>query len=603
MSDATASKPPFRRNTPVAEQHLQLVVAAIQRTPLPLLLMDVFAAALIWHAGWPLVALLWGLAYAALHLLRWTWVRHWRAVPPANAPLALQRLGRVFVALGGMLGLMVVLVFASPVDELHYAATALCVGISAGAVVATAWSPRVFAFWGLLVGSALIGGWLIQGGWLGMGLAGLTLALFWVLFAQSRDQQQALRRLVLLAEDNASLAASLRAERDRAESASQSKTRFFAAASHDLRQPLHALGINAYALAMLARQQGDAKVLRLAEAIDRALRQSNSLLDGLLDVSRLDAGAVQPAFTAVDAAGLLDGVRHEFAPLAAQRGLSLSVELPATPLPSLHTDPDLLRRVLHNLVGNGLKFSRSGGVRLVAEAAAPGQVRLRVIDTGCGIAADQQQRVFEEFYQVANAARDRDQGLGLGLAIVRRIAALLAISLQLDSVPGQGTEVRLTLQARAAPVPAPVVPAEPVAALQQTVLVIDDEADIREAMVALIETLGGSAQAAASGDDALRLLDAGFAPDLLIADHRLREHDGLHAVAQVLARTGPRPVVLVTGDTAPQTLQRLRDSGWPVVHKPVDGASLARAIRQAASQAPPQPVPQAPPPPVPPPQR
>ena len=582
---AAAPEPPRRTSTSISQQHLQLVVAAIQRTPLPLLLMDVFAAALIWHAGWRGVALFWGLAYAALHLTRWSWVRAWRVDPPANTDRALRRLARMFVALGALLAMMVVLVFAGPVTELYYAATALCVGISAGAVVATAWSPRVFGIWGVLVGSALVGGWLWQGGWLGLGLAGLTLALFWVLFAQSRDQQQALRRLVSLAEDNAILAISLRAERDRAESASQSKTRFFAAASHDLRQPLHALGINAYALAIVAKKQGDAKVLRLAEAIDRALRQSTGLLDGLLDVSRLDAGAVQPSLATIDVGGLLDGVHHEFAPLAAQRGLSLTVALPSTPLPSLHTDPDLLRRVLHNLVGNGLKFTTSGGVQLVAEAAGPGRVRLRVIDSGCGIAADEQQRVFEEFYQVANAARDRDQGLGLGLAIVRRIAALLDIGLQLDSVPGQGTSISLTVPALAAPSVnrEPMPRAEDAPALTQAVLVIDDEADIREAMVTLIETLGGSARAAADGSEALALLNDGFAPDLIVADHRLREHDGLHAVAQVTARIGPRPVVLVTGDTAPQTLQRLRDSGWPVVHKPVDGASLALAIRQATA--------------------
>ena len=564
------------------------MVAAIQRTPLPLLVMDVFAAALIWRAGWHGGALLWGLTYAALHLTRWSWVRSWRLNPPANADHALQQLARIFVALGGMLALMVLLVFASPVTELHYVATALCVGISAGAVVATAWSPQVFAVWGLLVGGSLVGGWLWQGGWLGLGLAGLTLALFWVLFAQSRDQQQALQRLVSLAEDNASLAISLRAERDRAESASQSKTRFFAAASHDLRQPLHALGINAYALAMLAKKQGDAKVLRLAEAIDRALRQSTGLLDGLLDVSRLDAGAVQPSLATIDVAGLLDGVHHEFAPLAVQRGLSLIVVLPATPLPALHTDPDLLRRVLHNLVGNGLKFTGAGGVRMVAEAGVPGQVRLSVIDSGCGIAADEQQRVFEEFYQVANAARDRDQGLGLGLAIVRRIAALLDIGLALESTPGLGTCIRLTVPALPAPatIREPTPRAEDAPTLTQAVLVIDDEADIREAMVTLIETLGGSARAAADGDEALALLDAGFVPDLIVADHRLRVHDGLHAVAQVSARIGPRPVVLVTGDTAPQTLQRLRDSGWPVVHKPVDGASLALAIRQATATTP-----------------
>ena len=571
----------------IAQQQLDLVVAAIQRTPLPLLLMNLFAAALVWRAGWRWGAVLWGLAYGTLHALRWVWVRAWRNTPPADAGRALDQLARLFTALGALLALMVVLVFTSPVAELHFVATALCVGISAGAVVATAWSPRVFAVWGVMVGGALVGGWLWHASALGLGLAGLTVALFWVLFAQSRDQSQALQRLVTLAEDNAQLAASLREERDRAQAASQSKTRFFAAASHDLRQPLHALSINAYALSVLAQRQGDAKVLRLADAIERALRQSTGLLDGLLDVSRLDAGAVQPEFTQIDTAGLLEGVRHEFAPLAAQRGLSLLTELPPSPLPPLRSDPDLLRRVLHNLVANGLKFTREGAVRMQAHADGAGHVLVTVQDSGCGIAPDQQERVFEEFYQVANASRDRSQGLGLGLAIVRRIAALLDIGLSLTSTPGTGTRISLRVPASASvPAATPAAPAidhDP-APLTLAVLVIDDEAEIRDAVVALIEALGGSAAGAESQDQAVALVQAGFDPDLIVADHRLREHDGLQAVAAITNLIGPRPVVIVTGDTAPDTLARLHASGAPVVHKPVDGASLAAAMRDAVGQ-------------------
>jgi len=585
MTIATTPDPLAER---VDRQQLQLVVAAVRRTPVPLLLMNLFAAWLVWQAGWQGIAVAWFLAYCLLHALRWSWVQRWYDEPPADARRALRRLSAMFVVLGALLAAMAVLVFASDSQELHYTATALCVGVSAGAVVVSAWTPRVFAAWGLLVGGALVGGWLRQGNPLGLGLAVLVVALFWVLFAQSRDQQQALVRLVTLAADNERLVASLRGERDRAEAASQSKTRFFAAASHDLRQPLHALSINAYALALLARRQGDAKILQLSDSIDRALRQSTGLLDGLLDVSRLDAGAVQPEIRDVDVAALLDGVRGEFAPLAAQRGLMLSLELPPQGRLALRTDPDLLRRVLHNLIGNALKFTRDGGVRIIAAADGPAHVLLAVVDTGCGIAHDEQERVFEEFYQVANPSRDRSQGLGLGLAIVRRVASLLDIAVRLDSSPGRGTRVELRVPASAA-LPAPAAAGGDVTQppLGLKVLVIDDEAEVRESMLALVAALRGEGRAAEGRDDAVALVRAGFMPDVIVADHRLRDHSGLEAVAAVAAVIGPRPVVVVTGDTAPQTLAQVQASGWRVVHKPVDGATLAQALRDAAAQVPP----------------
>jgi signal transduction histidine kinase len=583
MKLSTPASPPPSLAERIDRQQLELVVAAVRRTPVALLLMNLFAAWLVWRAGWPRLAVAWFLVYCLMHALRWSWVRRWHDHPPADPRQALRRLSLIFVVLGAMLALMALLVFASDVAALHYTATALCVGVSAGAVVVSAWTPRVFAAWGLMVGGALVAGWIWHGQALGLGLAVLVVALFWVLFSQSRDQQQALEQLVRLAAENERLVASLRGERDRAEAASQSKTRFFAAASHDLRQPLHALSINAYALAVLARRHGDAKILQLSDSIDRALRQSTSLLDGLLDVSRLDAGAVQPEIRDVDAASLLEGVRHEFAPLAAQRGLTLALELPPQPRLALRTDPDLLLRVLNNLIGNALKFTREGGVRISAAPDGASHVRLAVVDTGCGIAQDEQERVFEEFYQVANPSRDRSQGLGLGLAIVRRVASLLDIDVRLDSAPGRGTRVELRVPAAAAPL-APAAAADdapPLPGLK--VLVIDDEPEVRASMLALVGALQGEGRAAEGRDDAVALVNSGFAPDVIVVDHRLRDQSGLDAVAAVRAAIGPRPVVVVTGDTAPQTLAQVQGSGYRVVHKPVDGASLARALRDAAA--------------------
>ena len=580
------SPTPSKLDERVQRQQLDLVVAAVRRSPVSLLLMNLFAAWLVWRAGWPRLAIGWFVGYGLLHAARWTWVRRWRRSPPVDAGAALRLLAAMFIALGVMLALALALVFAGDQDELDYVATALGVGVSAGAAVVSAWTPRVFALWGLAVGGVLAGGWLARGDTLGLGLAALVLALFWVLFAQSREQQRALVRLVTLAAENERLAASLRDERDRAEAASESKTRFFAAASHDLRQPLHALSLNAYTLSVLARRQGEAKIVQLCDGIDRALRQSIGLLDGLLDVSRLDAGAVHPELRDIDVGALLDGLRLEFAPLAAQRGLALAFEPPSPRRLTLRTDPDLLHRVLINLIGNSLKFTHEGEVRVCAAADGAGRVRLAVIDTGCGIAHDEQQRVFEEFYQVTNPSRDRSQGLGLGLAIVRRIAALLDIAVRLESSPGQGTRIELRIPAvtAAAPAAAPAAAAADAPALALKVLVIDDEVEVRASVLALVGALQGDARAAAGRDDAVEVVRAGFDPDVIVADHRLRDHSGLDAVAAIEALVGPRPVIVVTGDTAPRTLAQLQAGGWRVVHKPVDGAALAQALREAAAR-------------------
>jgi signal transduction histidine kinase len=485
--------------------------------------------------------------------------------------------------------LLVLLVFDSPLATEHHLVTTLCAGVAVFAVVATGWRPRLFALWCAPLGAALVLGWARQSHALGVGMALMSVSLLVILWSQVRDQNRALHRMVALALDNERLAASLRIERDRAQAASESKTRFFAAASHDLRQPLHALGINAFALGMLARQQGEPRIVNLSDSIERALNQSTGLLDGLLDVSRLDAGAVQPQWRDIDLVPLLSTLGQEFAPLAQRGGLQLVVQLPPTPL-VVRSDPDLLRRVLTNLLGNALKFTRQGQVLLQARALDARQALLVVQDTGIGISPTDQGRVFDEFYQADNPSRDRSQGLGLGLSIVHRIVALLGIGLQLQSQTGEGTrfELRLPLgqPQQAMPVVAPAPATAPVAApnipLNLRVLVIDDEPDIRESMRSLLQQLGCQAATAEDQASALDMVRGGFEPQAIVADHRLRHGTGLAVLAALQAELGPVPSLVITGDTAPDTLQAVLGSGFRVLHKPVDGATLAAALHEVA---------------------
>ena len=338
-------------------------------------------------------------------------------------------------------------------------------------------------------------------------------------------------------DENETLAEAITHERDRAQAASESKTRFFAAASHDLRQPLHALSINATTLDLLARRSTDSVLKELSEGIGSALRQSRGLLDGLLDISRLDAQAVQTRIVANDVAAMLRAVRQEYAALAARRGLALEVAA-ADDLPSVLTDSDQFMRILGNLVDNAIKFTLEGRVLLSAQLEGADRVLVRVTDTGPGIATDDRERVFEEFYQVGNPSRDRSKGLGLGLAIVRRTAALLDIELTLESEPGRGTTFDLRLPcATTQPLGEAPAAGDIHSGPALSVLLVDDEPEVLAAMCTYLRQIGWSARGVANGEQAQRAVNDGFRADVLAVDYRLRDETGVQVIERLRGRT------------------------------------------------------------------
>jgi signal transduction histidine kinase/CheY-like chemotaxis protein len=440
---------------------------------------------------------------------------------------------------------------------------------------------------------ALIAGWVWHGELLGWLSSGFLVASFPLGVVVMRAQRQSTETLVRVLDDNDNLSAALalerdraHAERDRAETASESKTRFFAAASHDLRQPLHALSINATTLDLVARRSGNPLLSEVSKGISSALRQSSALLDGLLDISRLDAHAIKLNLAPRDLGAVLAAVREEYAALAAQRGLSFTVDTGAADgieSPWVMTDGDQLLRILGNLVANAVKFTVHGGVTLTAARIDRDCVLVCVTDTGPGIAANEHEKVFEEFYQVNNTARDRAQGLGLGLAIVRRTAALLQVPLRLTSKPGHGTRFELILPAAAAlPVEAPTVDTGNTRPL--SVLLVDDELEVRTSLCTFLQEIGWTAQGVSTGAEAEDTLANGFLADVLVIDFRLRNETGL----DVIERLGRHqlPVVVVTGDTAPDRLRVFSGIAASVLHKPIDGEKLARALTLAVEGKP-----------------
>jgi signal transduction histidine kinase/CheY-like chemotaxis protein len=371
--------------------------------------------------------------------------------------------------------------------------------------------------------------------------------------------------------------------------ASEEKTRFFAAASHDLRQPLHAIALFGAVLDKeLQGQPSHAHAQRLMGAV----RSLGTSLDTMLDVSRLDAGVIEPELQDIPLNAVLQALHPSFASRAEERKQQL--RLRATPV-WVRTDAHLLQRLLGNLIENAIKYTPTGGGVLVVARARGAQVWIDVIDTGIGISPEHADRVFDEFYQVDNPGRDRTRGLGMGLSIVRRLSLLLDHPVSLRSHPGRGSRFRVTVP-RVAPRPAsPVRPpdAEQTHQLPQRVLLVDDETDITDALGAFLEVWGVASRVARDEASAALALSAarhnGRPFDAMLCDFRLADGaDGLDAALRLRERFAPGlPLLLITGETAPERLQRVRDSGVPVLFKPVDPDRLLQALTGlATSRAP-----------------
>ncbi len=269
----------------------------------------------------------------------------------------------------------------------------------------------------------------------------------------------------------------------------------------------------------------------------------------------------------------------DFQPLAQRKGLQWLVQAPGDA--RVKTDPLLIERLLRNLIDNAVKYTDTGSVRLTVRPSE-GQWLVEVADTGRGIAEQEQDRVFEEFYQLDNPEHDRAKGLGLGLSIVQRLAQLLRMKLTMQSALGQGTTMSFSLPMLKEVPAVPVAHAEADQTLVgMTVLVIDDEEDVRRGMATLIAALGGRALLASGEQQALRAIEDGR-PDIVVADFRLVDgDDGLHTIARLRERVPGLRALLVSGDTTPERLRQARDARIRLLHKPVDTAALLRELRRA----------------------
>ncbi len=420
------------------------------------------------------------------------------------------------------------------------------------------------------------------------GLAGLILGLLasavaWLLAAWLRHRW---RRHTLHALDQSERVRQLQSERDAALRNDSDKSRFLAIASHDLRQPVHALGLFAATLHKRLRQSPEESLARnLMRSVDALERSFNAMLD----ISRLDGGAVSPRPQTFPLRDVFRRLHMQYGGQAELAGLALRFS-PGGKL--VTSDPQMLERILGNLVQNAIRYTTQGGVVVVARQTQT-HLNIEVWDTGCGIARADLPRVFDEFYQIGRGERDRSQGLGMGLAIVKRLVVLLGHRLEVASTAGRGTLFRLGVPLNTfaslagmdeATAAADTQPMASEVGVAQMVLVVDDEEPIREGLRLLLQEWGYqvlTASDAAQAESAVAALEGRV--DLILSDLHLGHGPGGQDVVANVRRLCGRdvPAILVTGDTAGQALRDVATGADPVLFKPVQPRHLLEALRNA----------------------
>ncbi|MAX53051.1 MAG: hypothetical protein CMH22_13825 [Methylophaga sp.] len=377
--------------------------------------------------------------------------------------------------------------------------------------------------------------------------------------------------------ENTELLHQLTISKEKAEQANARKTRFLASASHDLRQPVHALNLFTDALSQEPLTDKSNKLLSFMRESVEALSQ---LLSSLLDISKLDAGIVTPKLTSVDMSDLLNRLYRNFLPLAEKKKLDLRLRCHSAPF--VMSDPVLLENILRNLIDNAIKYTSEGGILVSCRSRKNHELWLEVIDTGDGISPVNQEFIFEEFYQINNMQRDRRQGLGLGLAIVKRQALLLGHQLNVKSRQGKGSVFRLCIeQNNHNNVYSLVEEKEGKPLLTQKnahILVVDDDPLVLEGTKTILENWHYSVSTASGLEQALKII-AATKIDIIISDFSLEGTDGITAIEALRKKSGNDiPALLITGDTAPARIKAAKDSGMALLHKPVNVAKLRTAL-------------------------
>jgi signal transduction histidine kinase len=373
----------------------------------------------------------------------------------------------------------------------------------------------------------------------------------------------------------------LEVARAKADAANRDKTRFFAAASHDLLQPLNAARLYT---ATLVERAGGTGLDELAHSIEASLTAVEEIMSALLDISRIDAGALKPAAVPFQIRDLIKKIEVEFAPMAMKKEISLRL---VDTCVAVQGDRSLVGRIIQNLVSNAIKYTRPGGRVTVGVRRRGTRIRFDVIDTGIGFNKDQHALIFAEFSRLEHGAR-MAQGLGLGLSIVKRLVAALGLTMELESKEGRGSRFSLYLpyhrSVKVAPEEEVREPASNLSGLR--ILCVDNERAILDAMEGLLGGWGCDVRSARSLKDIDKdALLVGWLPDLVLMDYHLDQTSGLDAIEWLRHNVGGHlPAALVTADRTAAVRALAEERGITVVHKPVKPAALRATISQLSGQ-------------------
>ena len=499
-----------------------------------------------------------------------------------------RRYGTYFVIGTGLTGLLwgISGVMLFPSNELNYQLLILfvLVGMGAGSVSSlTVYLPAFFAYFPVsMLPVAIV--LFMQGDSIHLALGVMTIAYIIAISYFGINLNRSLVQSLRLRFENMELVEQLRQQKDEAEHANLSKTKFLAAASHDLRQPLHALTLFT---SVLDESITYPKVRRVVDQINASVHALQSLFNALLDISRLEAGVMKVEKEIFSLQPVFEKLANDFNPQAQEKGLK--IYWPDAEY-TVHSDPTLLEQILRNYVANAIRYTDSGEVRIECETHK-NQLTIHVKDTGAGIPEEECEAIFGEFHQLNNPERDRSKGLGLGLAIVERTANLLNHPIGVDSRPGKGSDFYITVELLTKSRILKKVTAgnidHALTAKKTLIMVIDDEVSVREGTQALLETWGCDVICAADAEDALVLFrQSKQTPHGIIADYRLPEKQtGIDTIQAIFSEHHIEiPAIIVTGDIAAEQLREVNSSGFQVLHKPVAPVKLRAFVQHCQSQ-------------------
>ncbi len=534
------------------------------------------------NSAYSMTAITWFCVLCLLIVVRW---KHYLSLDTEQAPAEdIFRYGKVQVLLACLSGCIwgsAGILFFDP-DNISTLAfiilTYVC--MLAGSLASLSARPFAYAAFSLPIMLPLSINMLLQDryfyNWMGFGAIVYLAATFAFCLNLYKVITQSLR----LQYENLDLITDLQEQKELADKANRDKSRFLASASHDLRQPLHAVNLFTELLSQKLTVPSHQQDLR---NIQQGLQSLNELLDVLLDISRLDSDIVHANKVSFDIGGLLERIEPQFRLDAMKHELSLNIEKTRH---IVFSDPLLLERVITNLLVNAIRYTKQGGVSIFISEKAPASIKLHIADSGIGIPKDSLNDIFDEFVQLHNPERNRQKGLGLGLAIVRRIMVLLGHPIEIQSEINKGTDITLCLPLsgeESLPKHQAPVLSQRVNKLENlNVVIVDNEISIVEAMTELLEGWGCDCHAYTSTEMAIKGIKNSEKPEFLLVDYRMPgDYNGCEFVSHLENIIGKIPTIIVTGDTSESVVEEIKQNDFLLMHKPVKAVQLRLLMERA----------------------